>query len=182
MVGDAQVGRILRGVPRLEIAARELIRAANAAGGEDNISVVLFRLGGGPSALDADRPAIVAAAPRRIVIVDEPTGGGRRSGLRRVGSLLAVLAVAAALVAGASAFLGWAHFVGATAQGQVAVYQGVPFDLAGGVQLYRAERILPIPVAALTEQERRRLFDHSLLSAADAAARVASLAASAYWR
>ncbi len=182
MVGDAQIGRILRAVPSLEVAARELVRAANAAGGEDNISVVLFRLGGGERAPAAARPAMVAAPPRRLILVDAAEPERRRSPLRRAVTVVAALAGAVALVLAGSAYLGWAHFVGATSQGQVAVYQGLPIDLVGGVRLYRAERVSPIPVRALTAAERARLFDHAILSAGDASARVRRLAASAYWR
>src|SRR6478672_2733805 len=45
MVGEAGVKPILDGAPSLEQAGRDLIAAANEAGGRDNITVVLFRLG-----------------------------------------------------------------------------------------------------------------------------------------
>src|SRR4051812_15686796 len=44
MVRDRDVGRVLTAVPTLEQAGRNLIAAANAAGGRDNITVILFRL------------------------------------------------------------------------------------------------------------------------------------------
>ncbi len=44
MVPEARVADIVRGAPSLAAAARTLIDAANAAGGRDNITVVLFRL------------------------------------------------------------------------------------------------------------------------------------------
>jgi protein phosphatase len=45
MVGEAAVKPILENAPSLEAAGRDLIAAANEAGGRDNITVVLFRLG-----------------------------------------------------------------------------------------------------------------------------------------
>src|ERR671921_3028684 len=45
MVGEAGVKPILERAENLEQAGRELIAAANEAGGRDNITVVLFRLG-----------------------------------------------------------------------------------------------------------------------------------------
>ena len=45
MVGEAGVKPILERAETLEQAGRELIAAANEAGGRDNITVVLFRLG-----------------------------------------------------------------------------------------------------------------------------------------
>jgi PPM family protein phosphatase len=44
MVRDRDLGRILTAVDDLEQAGRNLIAAANAAGGRDNITVILFRL------------------------------------------------------------------------------------------------------------------------------------------
>jgi PPM family protein phosphatase len=46
MVDDDTVARIIASAGDLHAAARKLIDAANAAGGRDNITVVLFRLGG----------------------------------------------------------------------------------------------------------------------------------------
>src|SRR4051794_2644631 len=49
MVGEAGVKPILERAESLEQAGRELIAAANEAGGRDNITVVLFRLGDVPA-------------------------------------------------------------------------------------------------------------------------------------
>lgn len=46
MISDDEIGSILRGAPSLDDTARELVRAANQSGGRDNVTVVLFRLGG----------------------------------------------------------------------------------------------------------------------------------------
>jgi protein phosphatase len=58
MISEAQVGELLTSARSLPEAGRALIDAANAAGGRDNITVILFRLeevgtvGGGPPAQD----------------------------------------------------------------------------------------------------------------------------------
>ncbi len=66
MVGEGRLAEVLRGARSLEEAGRELVRAANAAGGADNITVVLFRLEDvgptGPTTHEADT-ATHAAAP-----------------------------------------------------------------------------------------------------------------------
>ncbi len=46
MISDDEVASILRSAGSLDEAADELIRAANQSGGKDNITVILFRLGG----------------------------------------------------------------------------------------------------------------------------------------
>jgi protein phosphatase len=46
MISDDELASILRAATSLEEAADSLVRAANQSGGKDNITVVLFRLGG----------------------------------------------------------------------------------------------------------------------------------------
>ncbi|MGA0123186.1 MAG: Stp1/IreP family PP2C-type Ser/Thr phosphatase, partial [Gaiellales bacterium] len=45
MIGDGEIGRILGAGEPLQQAARVLVQAANGAGGEDNVTVVLVRFG-----------------------------------------------------------------------------------------------------------------------------------------
>ena len=89
MISDGEVGSILRSAGSLDQAAEELIRAANQSGGKDNITVILFRLGGGdaaettvhavPAPEDEDTIAgglsaadVQAAAPAPSTREDEP--------------------------------------------------------------------------------------------------------------
>jgi hypothetical protein len=65
--------------------------------------------------------------------------------------------------------LRWAHFVGVDpTTGQVAVFQGVPFELDGSHHLYRLVTRSTVEATALPRTERRQLFDHTLRSSADA--------------
>ena len=73
-----------------------------------------------------------------MVYADEPPKR-RRQGLRRVLFVLSALVVSAALALGGLSLLREAHFVGATADGRVAIYQGVPYDLVGDLRLYRTD-------------------------------------------
>ncbi len=74
MVHEPQLAPILTGSDSLEAAGRALITAANAAGGRDNITVVLFRLedvGRGPRARSADADAKTG---EYAVVDDGPAG------------------------------------------------------------------------------------------------------------
>jgi serine/threonine protein phosphatase PrpC len=53
MISDDELGSILRSSASLEEAADSLVRAANQSGGKDNITVVMFRLGGDEDTLAA---------------------------------------------------------------------------------------------------------------------------------
>jgi serine/threonine protein phosphatase PrpC len=163
----------------LRAAAKALVRAANKGGGEDNITVVFFEIQAEEDATqrtvtlpppeedDADTldeldavPAVRAAPPKRE---------RREHPLRRriifVGLLLVLV-----LIAGALGVWGlWrSHFVGAESNGHVAVYQGVPWNIAGNLHLYRTVYESPLLVAQLSRSERQKLFDHSLRSESSA--------------
>jgi protein phosphatase len=61
MISDEQVAAVLAGTNDLHAAAQALIDEANAAGGRDNITVVLFRLEEAAAGAQPDQPTIVAA-------------------------------------------------------------------------------------------------------------------------
>jgi PPM family protein phosphatase len=163
----------------LRAAAKALVRAANKGGGEDNITVVFFEIQGDedatqrtvtlppPEEEDADTldeldavPAVEAARPKR-----ERKEHPIRRRVIFVGLLLVLV-----LIAGALGVWGlWrSHFVGAESNGHVAVYQGVPWNIAGNLHLYRTVYESPLLVAQLSRSERQKLFDHSLRSESSA--------------
>lgn len=181
MVGDETIRDIVeRHRGDLETAARELVRAANQGGGDDNITVVCFEIAEAAATHEAsetltlppvEEPADdeedtltglepvppLTTAPRR----EGAAPRRRRRGARLLSALLLTSLLAAACVA-ALFGLSRSHFVGAEPDGQVAVYQGVPYDLVGPVKLYRAVYVSPLLAAQLTPEERRSLFDHDL--------------------
>jgi PPM family protein phosphatase len=179
MLRDAEIASILAAAPSLAHAARELVRSANAAGGIDNITALLFRVGTGPPVTVADAGSDTTLLPE-MIFVDEPEPK-RRRGLRRLLFVLSAIVVSAALALGGLALLRQSHFVGATADGRVAIYQGVPIDLVGDLRLYRRIRTSTIPVAVLTPAERKQLFDHALVSLDDAQQRIDRLPAATYY-
>jgi protein phosphatase len=171
MVADDQLlGIVEQHRPDLDAAARALVDAANAAGGEDNITVVLFEIAGedeltapaGEHELRQDDEDTLhgLASPFTDAAAQPASDRGARSG--------PVLAATAAivLVFGALAVFGLSrsHFVGVEESGHVAVYQGVPWDLGLGVHLYRLVYESPLLAANLSQGERRKLFDHDLES------------------
>ena len=167
----------------LRAAAKALVRAANKSGGDDNITVVFFEIVGDEKAektvtlppVEDDEQATLDELDRVPVIATEdgrrPAAPPRR---RRRGRVLA--AIVFLLVIGAAGVVLWglwrSHFVGVEADGHVAVYQGVPWNVVGDVHLYRAVYVSPLIAAQLSESERRKLFDHTLRGEGSARAAV----------
>jgi serine/threonine protein phosphatase PrpC len=163
----------------LRATAKGLVRAANRGGGEDNITVVFFEItadedvgertmtmpppeeqDGG----DADTLDEVDAVPVVRVRRERKEHPVRRRVIF-VTLLLLLVLIAAALG-------GWglwrSHFVGAESNGHVAVYQGVPWNVAGNLRLYRTVYESPLLVSQLSRSERQKLFNHSLRSESSA--------------
>jgi protein phosphatase len=190
MVDDETIlEEVARNRHDLKSAAKALVRAANKGGGEDNITVVFFEIGG-----EDDLEQTVTLPPRddgadagtdaeatldeldRVPAIQTADGDGRRREPRGPGRRLLVAALTLTLLVGASGFVVWglwrSHFVGSEADGHVAVYQGVPWNIVGNVHLYRATYVSPLLAAQLSQGERRKLFDHSLRSEGSALAAV----------
>jgi PPM family protein phosphatase len=165
MVSEQEFAALLAGDKSCEQIARDLVRAALARGGEDNVTTVLFRVG--PQTQRDE-------APQRTVLIEDPDSeqqddGGGRSTTRTFLRVLATLAVIGVIGVGCVFFLRWAHFVGADeSSGHVAVYQGLPIDLFGGVKLYHEVFETHTAYASLDQSTRAKLFDHRIRSASSA--------------
>ena len=209
MVADEEITTTIAEADTLEQATKALVKAANRAGGEDNITVVLFSLTGEPEPLEdtavaasngrgdsdledtisgLEAPTLTAAVPAAVLERErevEPWGAPEdaeapaprprprpRWRRRLIWSLLALVFVAG-VVAAAFWALSRANFIGADESGYVVVYQGVPWSLGGGVDLFRPRYVSRLRVVQLSEAEREQLFDHDLVSYDDARARLA---------
>ncbi|HST25019.1 MAG TPA: Stp1/IreP family PP2C-type Ser/Thr phosphatase [Gaiellaceae bacterium] len=185
MVDDARILELLeehRG--DVDGAARSLITEANANGGEDNITVILFKIATLddtielPGTLVSPAPAaptddedtlsgsedVPVVHPAAASPPPQPARPRRRKRLWFGLGLVVLAALLTAAVLGASR----ANFVGADSNGYVAVYQGLPWNLPFGIHLYREVYTSRLLAAELSQPERKKLFDHSLRSRGDA--------------
>ena len=187
MVDDDTILReIERHRPDLQGAAKALVRAANKGGGEDNITVIFFEIAGGDGGgettertltlppLEPDEEDTLDELDRVAPIAVEEDGRPAARRRMRRGPVLALIALVVLVCACGIVVWGlWrSHFVGAEADGHVAVYQGVPWDIVGNVRLYRTVYVSPLLAAQLSQAERRKLFDHTLRSEGSARAEV----------
>ena len=149
LVDDAQIEEAAVAASTLADAAAALIDAALERGGNDNITVVLARIGDGAGAeitgalpavgglserestqaLRIPPPPAAPSTPGRTPPTLEGTLPARRGLARRIVGLVAILL----LLVGA--FGAWAssrtYFVDGAATGTVRVYHGAPFDVLG---------------------------------------------------
>jgi serine/threonine protein phosphatase PrpC len=185
MVDDSTILALVeRDRADLQLAARSLV---DLGGGEDNITVILFEVGDGTSEDTAMLPAVAAEEPAaddeatltehdQVPAVDDTMLVSRaelealtadRKEHRRV-SPAAIVAVSVTTVVLLAALVVWSlsrsYFVGVQADGHVAVYQGFPWNIVGGVRLYRVRYESPVLAGQLSQAERRKLFDHDLRS------------------
>ena len=164
-----------------------LIDAANDAGGRDNITVVLFRLeevGAGGVRAAGDRRAPLAAgaasptasAGHRARGPDQPrpaaprgTGAPAPAPPARPGRpdprpLPASPACCSARYYASQTV----YFVGASNDGFVSVYRGLPYDLPAGLHLYSVNYESGAPVDELTPAQKQTVTEHTLRSKDDA--------------
>jgi len=123
MVNEDQIQAILEAEPDPQKTADRLVRAANRAGGVDNITVVIVDAHG-------DVGEVIAATP--------PGAPGRRRTLGRwvVGGALALLVVVGGLFLG-RAYVDGQWYVGVTGD-RVAIFRGVPAEPLG----YRLSKVV----------------------------------------
>ena len=179
MVQFDTIAAILRREEDPTRAATQLVDAANAAGGEDNITVVVVAVTDGAP----DRAPVAPIEPVEAVLVDdepEPDPSQRRrSRARGVGRVL-LWALPIVIVLGiAVGAVGWyarrSYYVGLDRR-QVTVFKGVPGGLAGWNPTI--ERRTSLDASDLRPADLAAVKDHeSFSSLADAAAFVARLRA-----
>jgi protein phosphatase len=192
MFPEEEIGEIVRGAPDLRTAARSLVDAANAGGGRDNITVVLFRIedvGGaaravsnqdtsvGMTAVKAPpaaqpespvEPATIAPRQPRAPAARQPAKRSSPWRRRAGASAIVTLLIVVPIVIGISIAVRSVYFVGTDKMGFVSVYQGLPYDLPAGIHLYREQFVSGVSAATLTAPRRDKLLDHKLRSEGDA--------------
>jgi protein phosphatase len=108
-----------------------------------------------------------------------PRAGGtprsRRRRLRRTLSSLTVLTVLGVVLAAAYLASQTVFFLGTDSNGLVTVYQGVPYQLPFGIDLYTTDYVSGVSASVLTTQRRHTLLDHSLRTEANVSALIRQL-------
>jgi PPM family protein phosphatase len=180
--GEDNITVVLFSVEDEDATLEETLVAADGRGADENLEDTLTGLEA-PPALRATETTILASPAEAGWPVDEPVEQSpkrserpprpRRSRWRRrlVWGALALTFILL-VIAGALWGLSRAYFVGADDEGNVTVFQGLPYDLSEDVGLYRARYVSRVHVSQLSAGERAELFDHELVSYDEARDRI----------
>ncbi|HEX6844559.1 MAG TPA: SpoIIE family protein phosphatase, partial [Actinomycetota bacterium] len=131
MITDEQIQAILEATSTPQEAADRLVRAANRAGGVDNITVVVL------DAVEGDDDAVPGGAEPGEIATQGPAARSPRStppDLRRLRkpaiALAAAVVVLLASYTGVRTWLDTRWYLGVT-NGHVAIFQGIPAEILG---------------------------------------------------
>jgi serine/threonine protein phosphatase PrpC len=179
MISDDQIREILVGSKSLRSAVNRLVDAANRGGGRDNITAVAFRLADADAAQEDEGATLISRTAEQAGLTRErvrgatdklrgrgamPAPSRRRRGIRIAASVLAVV-----VVVGGAFLLGRSvYFLGTDAQGNVALYRGLPYQLPLGVGLYSKQYSIPVLEGTLSEERQKAVTGHELRGKGDA--------------
>jgi PPM family protein phosphatase len=179
MVSDEEIREILVNAKSLRSAVNKLVDAANRGGGRDNITAVAFRLADADATEAEEGATLISRTAEQAGLTGErvraatdrlrgqgpmPAPSRRRRALKWAAGLLVV----AAVVLGAVLFVRSIYFLGTDAQGNVAVYRGLPYELPLGVSLYSKQYSIPVQEGSLSEDRQRAVTGHTLRGKDDA--------------
>ena len=87
---------------------------------------------------------------------------------RRGLKIAAAIAAIAAILIGGYFLARQVYFLGTDEDGRVALYQGLPYDLPFGIELYSEERSIRVEAASLSTERREVVTEHKPRSEDDA--------------
>jgi serine/threonine protein phosphatase PrpC len=165
LVQPEEIQAVLEEEPDPQRACNLLVEAANEAGGDDNITVIIVdalrpedhRSSGDGDSAGVSTPVAVAKTDRRPgpAAEEEPAGAERRGrGKRRLIAWIAVVVVlVVAAIFGFRAYVHHQWFVGESGD-RVAIYNGIPTTVAG----FRLSHVAHLTELSAPAVERLRTY------------------------
>jgi serine/threonine protein phosphatase PrpC len=124
-------------------------------------------------AATAPPPQRLRRTPRAAAPAAQPPRRRRR--IRHAGAIAFALVVLGVLGSAGYLALQSVYFIGTDSRGLVTMFEGLPFQLPGNLDLYSSQYISGVSASTLSSAKRHTLLDHSLRSEGDAAALIRSL-------
>ena len=179
MVSDDEIREILVSARSLRSAVKELVDAANRGGGRDNITAVAFRVADASVQEGEESATLISRTAEQAGLTGERmrAAGDRIRGRgpmpapprrrRYLGWAAAILA-AIVIIGGGFLFARSVYFLGTDAQGDVALYRGLPYTLPLGVSLYSKQYSIPVQEGTLSQERQKAVTGHTLRGQGDA--------------
>lgn len=169
MLENPQVSQVLADETDPQSAAESLVEAANAAGGEDNITAIVVDFDSGAQVVEETS----AASPRPRTRQDTDPAAMETRGVSRfrrmgIATVVVLIVLSAGGYATARFFLDRSWFVGVNDSGYVAIYKGIPDDI-GGVTLSSEEQTTTVAASDLCGSLRSNVEDGIRVDSLDAA-------------
>ncbi len=149
--------------------------AANGAEGADALTQGHTMIVQAPPAPRARMEELPVAPRTPRMPTSQQSQPRRRRRLRRALPALILLIVVCGLGAAAYIASQSVYFLGTDSRGLVSMFQGVPYELPGGIKLYNLDYTSGVSAATLPAGRRSVLLDHKLRSEANAGALIRSL-------
>lgn len=174
MLENPDVSQVLSNENDPQAAAENLIHAANAAGGEDNITAIVIDFVPSNEPPPPPQGSRASTAPPRTRQDTDPGKPQKVRTSRLPRTLFAASVVLVLLVgggyAGARFFLDRSWFVGVNDSGYVAIYKGIPDEVAG-LTLRSEEQTTTVAASDLCGSLRSNVEDGIKVDSLDAARR-----------
>lgn len=170
MVPPAEVAAITGRGDDLATTAAALIEAANGAGGEDNVTVVLFSPDGAAAAGSMDDTAVIdanGASTSSNVSGADGAGRAQPPWWRSWKAIAAAIAVLIVMLGAGSWYMTRQVYYLGVSDGQLSIYQGVPVDV-GPLSLSTLYRQSDVAFDSLEPYEQDRVRKQELSSLATA--------------
>lgn len=167
MLDDDSIKQVIVSADSLDGAIRHLIEAANAAGGRDNITAVLFQVEDPSAPLPKSGPPVPLDRPTAPGAAVARPSGGRRA-VKWVAGALATVAVIALLGLGLWIGSRQVWFLGTDDAGRVALYRGLPYELPFGESFYELSYSTAVQTSELPPGRQEVVTGHKLRSETDA--------------
>jgi serine/threonine protein phosphatase PrpC len=127
-----------------------------------------------PTAAPAPLESLADVAPDATIVAPPQPRGAQRprrkrgARVRTVVKTLFALAVVCAIGTGVYLASRQVYFIGTNNAGLVTLYQGVPYELPFGIDLYQQKYASGVPARAIPSTRRKRVLDHEWRSRGDA--------------
>jgi serine/threonine protein phosphatase PrpC len=173
-VGGAEEGELEQYTTLTNLTAPPSPAVDGPPAAENEVEGAALALAQRPPPAAQPQPPVAVRRPRRPRRQDAASSRPRRR-MRRALPTMVVLAVLGVLLAGAYIASQSVFFIATDNRGLVTMFQGLPYELPGGIKLYSSYYVSGVSASTLTPRQRALLLDHTWRTEAKAGSLMRSI-------